>query len=113
MSSKIQNTNTKSKEWDIHDYDHRLSQLHNNAKSELSKRNYQLLIDYDKSMVRIALSKATRVKHLQTILTETKMLNKEWKDVLRSDIDELVFRIMETYADAKEQGQTCLEGHNA
>ena len=100
MSIKSQH---KKKEWDVHDYDHRLNLITKNAKRDLSKRNFTVFLNYDKSMVRIPLSKATRVKHLQTILTETKMINKEWKDVLRADIDELVFKIMDTYSDEKGQ----------
>jgi integrase len=53
--------------------------------------------------VRIPLAKATRIKHLSTLLTETKMLNKDWKDALRSDIDDVVYKIMETYSDEKGQ----------
>jgi len=93
----------KDKEWDIHNYNHSIDLILKSAKRDLPKRNYELLCDYDKSMVRTALSKATRTKHLQTILTESKMINKEWKDVLRADVDELVFKIMETYADSKGQ----------
>jgi integrase len=100
MSSKVQQ---KNKTWDIHDYDHRLDGLHKKAKKELSKRNLILFQDYDKSMVRLPLAKATRTKHLSTILTETRMINKDWKDVLRADIDELVYKIMETYSDEKGQ----------
>ncbi|QLH10813.1 tyrosine-type recombinase/integrase [Nitrosarchaeum sp. AC2] len=100
MSTKTQQ---KSKQWDIHDYDHTLDLIHIRAKKELSKRNLTLFQDYDKSMVRIPLAKATRIKHLSTLLTETKMLNKDWKDALRSDIDDVVYKIMETYSDEKGQ----------
>jgi integrase len=100
MSTKAQQ---KSKQWDIHDYDHTLELIHIRAKKDLSKRNLTLFQDYDKSMVRIPLAKATRIKHLSTLLTETKMLNKDWKDALRSDIDDVVYKIMETYSDEKGQ----------
>ena len=49
-------------------------------------------------MVRIAISKAARTKHLQTILIETMVVGNDWKDVLRADIDELVYKIIETNA---------------
>jgi len=100
MSTKVQQ---KNKGWDIHDYDHRLDLLHEKAKKELSKRNLTLFQDYDKSMVRTPLAKATRAKHLSTILTVTKMINKDWKDVLRADIDDAVYKIMEIYSDEKGQ----------
>ena len=62
-----------------------------------------IFADYDKSMVREALSKAVRTKHLQTVITLSKMLDKNWEDADRKDIDELVFKIMDTYSDEKGQ----------
>lgn len=100
MSSKVQQ---KSKGWDIHDYNRRLYLIHEKAKEELSKRNLTLIQDYDKSMVRTPLAKATRAKHLSSIITITRMINKDWKDVLRADIDDVVFKIMDTYSDEKGQ----------
>lgn len=40
-------TQQKKKEWDIHNYDHRLELVYNKAKKELSKRNLTLFSDYE------------------------------------------------------------------
>lgn len=43
---------------------------------------------YDRSMVREALSKALRTKHLQTIIPLSKMIKKNWADVDRKNVDD-------------------------
>ena len=93
------------KEWDIHDYDKKIARYHDKAERELSKRNYETLMEYDKSMIRIPLSKALRYKHFGSVMIMTKRLsdNKEWKDVLKNDIDDMTVWIMETYGDHKGQ----------
>jgi len=60
-------------------------------------------MEYDKVMARQSISKATRRIHVQALLNLTRMLQKDWKDVTRKDVDELVFKIMDTYAN--ERGQ--------
>ena len=53
----------------------------------MSEENFKLFEDYDKSMVREALSKALRTKHLQTIITLSKLVSKNWIDVQREEQD--------------------------
>lgn len=86
-----------TKEWDVHDYDKKLARYHDKAKRELSKKNCETLMEYDKSMIRIPLSKALRYKHLGSVMIMTKRLSneKEWKDVLKDDIDDMTVWIME------------------
>jgi 5-bromo-4-chloroindolyl phosphate hydrolysis protein len=45
-------------------------------------------------MVKQSLSKATRLKHLKVVLSLSKMIKKDWKDVTKDDVDTLVYRIM-------------------
>ena len=94
-----------NKDFDVHDYDTHISYTVKALKRDCSKRNYETIMDYDRSMKLSNLSKATRNKHLQAMLGITRKLpkDKEWKDVLRADIDDLVIWIMETYADHKGQ----------
>lgn len=92
-----------TKEWDVHNYDKQISQSFAKMKTAFSKRNYETMQEYDKSMIRIPLSKALRNKHLQALLQITKKVNKDWKDVLRDDIDDITVWIMETYGDHKGQ----------
>ena len=54
-------------------------------------------------MVRESLAKATRRKHLEIILSLSRMLKKDWENVAREDIDDLVYTIMQKYS--PETGQ--------
>ncbi len=72
-------------------------------KNELSQNNAKLILEYDKEMTRQSISIAARRIHLRALLNLTRMLKKDWKDVIKKDIEDLVFQIMETYSD--ERGQ--------
>ena len=54
-------------------------------------------------MTRQSLAKATRLKHLQIILNLSRFLKKDWKDVTRDDIDELIVKIVNTYGSSNGQ----------
>lgn len=54
-------------------------------------------------MVNSSLSKATRHKNLKMILSLSRMLNKDWQDVTKSDIEALVFDIMTRYGNQTGQ----------
>ncbi|MDH3487290.1 MAG: hypothetical protein OEL82_04515 [Nitrosopumilus sp.] len=45
-------------------------------------------------MVNLSLYKATRHKNLKMILSLSRLLNKDWNDVTKDDIDTLVWKIM-------------------
>ena len=87
----------------MHGYDKKIAQTLALARRDLTKRNYQTVLDYDKAMKLQTLAKATRLKHIQAVLQITRKLNKDWNDVLRDDIDTLTIWIMDTYADHKGQ----------
>jgi len=72
-------------------------------RDELSSANVELVSKYDKMMISISLSKATRLRHLQTVLSLSRLLRKDWKDVTRKDVEELAFEIMQRYGDSKGQ----------
>lgn len=80
-----------------------MSQINNQITRELSSENVSLIKRYDREMVSQSMATATRQKHLRTLLTLSRLLNKDWKYVTKDDIDELVFRIMDQFAD--ENGQ--------
>lgn len=65
---------------------------------EFSEENFELIEKYDKELVRLSIAKSTRLTHLKTLQSITRLLNKDWKDVTKPDIEELVFRIMGQYA---------------
>ena len=68
--------------------------------SRFSEKNAQLIDEYDKVMVAQSLSKLTREKHLQVLWNLGQMISKDWKDFTKSDIDDLLVKIMTKYADS-------------
>jgi len=88
---------------DIHNYKSRMNQINNQIQRELSFENVSLIKRYDREMVSQSIAIATRQKHLRTLLTLSRLVNKNWVDVRKDDIDELVFRVMDQFAD--ENGQ--------
>jgi site-specific recombinase XerD len=83
----------------IHDYDQRIESLLRVIRTELSSKNVEYIIKYDREMVKSSLAKATRRKHLEVLLIQTRMLNKDWDEATRNDIDNLVYEIMRKYSD--------------
>lgn len=101
MKSRINSID--SSDWVGYDYPHAILKCLEKCKKELSVKNAKLMKEYHDAMVRYPLAHATRLKHLQHIYQITKMIKKDWNDVLRDDIDNVVTRIMETYSDSKGQ----------
>lgn len=94
MSTLIQ-----KKRFEIHDYDQRIEAMIRTIKTELSPKNSELVLKYDREMVKTSLAKATRRKHLEVILIQTRMLNKDWDKATKNDIDNLVYEIMRKCSD--------------
>jgi hypothetical protein len=90
----------KTEEIEIHPYDHRIDRAYKLIEKELSKENITLIKKYDRYMVRQSLAKATRLKHLQIILNLTRMVKKDWEHVTKNDIEDIVFKVVQTYGDA-------------
>lgn len=93
MSLQVQ-----KKMFEIHPYDQGIASLHRLIQTNLSKKNIELILKYDKEMVKNSLAKATRRKHLEVILLQSRMLNKDWDYVTKEDIDDLVYQIIQKYS---------------
>ena len=106
MSQKL---GSKSK-ISIYDYDYQLNHVFALIKKELSEKNVQLTEKYDLAMVNSSLSKATRHKNLKMILSLSRLLNKNWIDVTKDDVDRLVWKIMNQYGD--DNGQETNTSHD-
>ena len=87
----------------IYEFDRSLQRTFNVIKKELSQENQKLIVEYDKVMARQSISKAARRIHVQALLNLSRLIQKDWKGITKKDIDELVFKIMDTYAN--ERGQ--------
>lgn len=94
---------SQSQSVSIYDYDERIARTYKLIESELSSENVELIKKYDRSMMTESLAKATRHKHLQTILNLSRFLGKDWKDTTKDDIDNIVVRIVQEYCN--ESGQ--------
>jgi len=95
----------------IYDYDYQLKQVFALIKKEFSEKNIVLTEKYDLAMVNASLSKATRHKNLKMILSLSRLLNKDWEDVTKDDVDRLVWKIMNQYGDNNGQETNTSHDH--
>ncbi|AJW71049.1 tyrosine-type recombinase/integrase [Nitrosopumilus adriaticus] len=82
-----------------HYYNTQIKRIQNKIKKELSQNNQKLISKYHQEMIIQSLAKATQVKQLQTILTLSKMLKKDWKDATKSDIRKIALQISKKFCD--------------
>jgi hypothetical protein len=96
---EIMSIQIQKKRFEIHDYDQRIAAMMRTIRTELSPKNSEFILKYDREMVQTSLAKATRRKHLEVLLIQTRMLNKDWDQAMKNDIDNLVYEIMQKYSD--------------
>ncbi|MCH7647176.1 MAG: hypothetical protein IIA83_01025 [Thaumarchaeota archaeon] len=94
------NAPTKSS---IYDYDARIARTMILIQNETSPKNQEIIQKYDDLMLCSSMAKATRHKHMQTILNLTRFLNKDWNVVTKNDIENLVVEIVRRYANDNGQ----------
>ena len=97
MHNCIMSTIQKEK-FQIHNYDSSLNAVICRIEKETSPANLALILKYDKVMVRESLAKPTRKKHLEILLSLNRLLQKNWKDVTKDDVEELVYEVMLKYS---------------
>ncbi|HZS73616.1 MAG TPA: tyrosine-type recombinase/integrase [Candidatus Nitrosotalea sp.] len=97
-----QETQGKTKA-DIHDFDKRLKSVFKRLNSELSPENMLLVNRYYNAMIIDTAGKAVQEKHLQTILSLSRMYGGNWQDVTKNDIDNLIVEIAKKYSNEKGQ----------
>ncbi len=86
----------KIQDIEIHHYDMKIKATYRLIEKELSKENITLIKKYDKHMERQSLAKATRLKHLQIILNLSRMTKKDWTTIVKDDIDNLIYKVVQT-----------------
>ncbi len=101
---KQSSTTTQTDQFTIYDYDKRALRTWKLIRNEISESNIQYIEDYEMSMVTDNLAKAGRQKHLETLLSLSRILEKsaeitekDWKRLSKRDIDKLVKIINDTY----------------
>ena len=88
---------------EIHPYEIKIQNTLKQCKRDLSENNYDLILKYDMAMIRDTLAMATRNKHLEILLSLSRILKKDWTLVTKDDIDQLVYEVMKKYSvDGKE-----------
>lgn len=87
----------------IHPYDRRITCTLKLIERELSDANVILIKNYDRELVNNSLAKATRLKHLQILLNLSRMVKKDWNQVTKQDISDLVYHIMQTYSESGQE----------
>ena len=88
---------------DIYSYDKQIKGIFEKINRDLSEDTISLIQKYDREMINTSKAKGTRRKHLQTLYVLSKMLEREWNSITKEDIDILVSKIMEKFAE--ENGQ--------
>ncbi len=68
-------------------------------KADLSAETVELFEKYDTEMVNLGIGKSTRIKQFQILLVLSRKINKNWTEVVKTDIDRLVREIMSEYGD--------------
>lgn len=91
-------TAIRTEGFQIHNYDSAIASILKHISHELSEKNHEIIQKYDQVMVRESLAKATRRKHLEILLSLGRMLKKDWSDVTKDDVDDLVYRVMQKYS---------------
>jgi len=89
--------------YDIYSYDKQIKAIFRRIHRDLPKSTIQFIQKYDREMINTSKAKGTRRKHLQTLYVLSQLLDKEWDKVTKDDIDILVSKIMEQFAE--ENGQ--------
>ncbi len=80
-----------------------MRQINDQITRELSPENSELIKKYDRAMTSQSMAVATRQKHLRTLLTLSRLLDKNWSDVTKEDVEDLIFKVMDQFSD--ENGQ--------
>ncbi len=92
---------------EIHPYEIKIQNTLKQCKRDLSENNYDLILKYDMAMIRDTLAMATRNKHLEILLSLSRILKIDWIVVTKDDIDQLVYEVMKKYSlDGKETHTT-------
>ena len=88
---------------DIHGFEARISSVLKRLENELSPENLLLVKRYHNAIIIDNAGVAVQEKHLQTILSLSRMYQKNWQDVTRNDIENLLLQISKNHSDTKGQ----------
>ncbi|GFN40081.1 MAG: integrase [Marine Group I thaumarchaeote] len=99
----------KKKEILVHDYDKIIEQFYSLIDRHLSKNNAELIRKYDRALVNDSLAKATRSKNLSTLLSLSRLLEKDWQDTTKEDIEDVVYKVNQKYSGNGQETNTTVD----
>jgi integrase/recombinase XerD len=88
---------------DIYTYNNQIKGIFRKIERDLPENTIGLINKYDREMINTSKAKGTRRKHLHTLYVLSNMLGKKWNLVTKEDIDVLVSKIMEKFAETNGQ----------
>lgn len=90
----------------LYNYDKIISRTFVLMQKDLSENNFRLIKKFDRVLVNESLSEARRSKILSTLLSLSRMLNKNWDETNKEDIEELVYNFNQKFSPSGQETNT-------
>ncbi|KFM16855.1 integrase family protein [Marine Group I thaumarchaeote SCGC RSA3] len=104
--SKQQFSGSKDKSIRLYNYDRIITRTFALMEKDLSEKNVRLIEKFDRVLVNESLSDARRSKILGTMLSLSRMLNKDWEETSKEDIEELVYNFNKKFSKGGQETNT-------
>ena len=104
--SKQQISGKKQDGIKLYDYDRIITRTLALFQKDVSEKNFLLMKKFDRVLVNESLSDARRSKILGKLLSLTRMLNKNWSDTNKEDIEELVYNFNKKFSKNGQETNT-------
>lgn len=105
--SKQQISEEKQDKIRLYNYDRIITRTFALMEKDLSQNNVKIIKKFNRVLVNESLSDARRSKILGTLLSLSRMLEKDWEDIDKEDIEELVYKFNKKFSkDGQETNTT-------
>ena len=96
--SKQQVSTSDPKKIRLYDYDRIISRTFSLLQKDTSETNFKLIKKFDRVLVNESLSDGRRSKILSTLLSLSRLLDKNWDKTTKEDIEELVYKFNKKFS---------------
>ena len=107
--SKQQISGSKNTTIKLYNYDRIITRTFTLIQKDLSENNFRVIKKFDRVLVNESLSDARRSKILSTLLSLSRMLKKNWDEVNREDIEQLVYNFNKRFSKDGQETNTTSE----
>jgi site-specific recombinase XerD len=104
--SKQQISSQKHGKIKLYDYDRIIIRTFVLMQKDLSENNFRLIKKFDRTLVNESLSEARRSKILSTLLSLSRLLDKNWDETNKEDIEELVYNFNQKFSPNGQETNT-------